>query len=157
MSSRDQTPLIGHLCPFSSPCSITISQRMRIVWNCDGSANLRWLFNGVLEKLRYQPASNRRGILRANDAVSVINDFRWIVEMARVKSVTEIWPNGMFARTNSNDFFGFQRENSLVTKHLCLTWDATVRITDSSPRIGHLSSGPSNCITNACSHCYSRG
>lgn len=94
MSSRDQTPLIGHLCPFSSPCSITISQGMRIVWNCDGSANLRWLFNGVLEKLRYQPASNRRGILRANDAVSVINDFRWIVEMARVKSVTEIWPNG---------------------------------------------------------------
>lgn len=49
---------------------------MRIVWNCDGSGNLRWLFNGVLEKLRYQPASNRRGILRANDAVSVINDFR---------------------------------------------------------------------------------
>lgn len=86
MSSRDQTPLIGHLCPFSSPCSITISQGMRIVWNCDGSANLRWLFNGVLEKLRYQPASNRRGILRANDAVSVINDFRWIVEMAYVKS-----------------------------------------------------------------------
>lgn len=42
---------------------------------------------------------------------------------------------GMFARTNSNDFFGFQRENSLVTKHLCLTWDATVRITDSPPAL----------------------
>ena len=41
---------------------------------------------------------------------------------------------GMFARTNSNDFFGFQREKRAWSRNIfVLLADATVRITDSPP------------------------
>lgn len=82
--------------------------------------------------------------------------FGW-TEMARVKSMTEIWPNGYVCSNKFKRLLRLPaRKESLVAKHLCLT-----RGCDSSDNwfapIGHLSSGPGNCITNASSHCYSRG